>query len=812
MYQPRRGSDRSVSALLFVTLLAAWSAGTALGATHIWTGLDGASWSSAGNWDNGVPAGAADTAIVFDSATTPSSTMDIAGGLTLNSMTFTAAASPREILAVAGRSLIFDGADAFINHFNATGTGTTVLRPTVTLNQTLTLNGLNSFDRQFIFRPDAGTSGISGNGGLRVQSGVFATNGNNTYTGATVVSGGLLGGSTSAAFGNSSSVTVESGGGIQLFGTGTVNVNRPLFLSGSGDGVVTTYALAATSGAGNTSGGTKAWAGEITLLGNSTMRFFGGSPLALTGASPLDLNGHTASFITSSGATNAISLSKPIQGSGGITVNADPSSGGVNLVSDANTFTGAVHVANGFLGVSSNQALGNSDNVLTLDGGGLRAQSIFVFSTSLVIPESRKILIGSGGATFSGRATPSSSEALVLQTSLSGSNPIRIERQVRFDAANTFDGTLTLMPGASLTIAADAALGDHASQLRFEGTAASPSVLKMPTPVSLSAARTFEISGETARLDVIGGSEILSSFSGPGRLLLNQIGSGTVVLGGTNTHAGGTRLLSGGFFQIDNDSAFGASGSPLAVAGGWLKAGGNLEIPGTRPTRIETFGTLIDTNGFEMILNNDIEDGDAFAGFDIQKQGAGTLVYNGNAPEGHFRIDEGNFGGSGSVKRLSLSREVVFSPGNSTGLFSVSEDFNVIQDFEFSFDVRLLMELGDTSRGQGYDALDVGGTARLDGSLLLQLVNGFQDRVSFTDTFTLLQSGNLTGEFLNAANGQRLSTVDGLGSFIVSYGPESPFDPTSVVLSAYLAVPEPGALGIVGMACGLMLRRPRRHR
>jgi hypothetical protein len=51
-----------------------------------------------------------------------------------------------------------------------------------------------------------------------------------------------------------------------------------------------------------------------------------------------------------------------------------------------------------------------------------------------------------------------------------------------------------------------------------------------------------------------------------------------------------------------------------------------------------------------------------------------------------------------------------------------------------------------------------------------------------------LAATSLSGQFDNAVNGQRLATVDGLGSFIVNYGAGSAFNPNQIVLSNYLII------------------------
>ena len=67
----------------------------------------------------------------------------------------------------------------------------------------------------------------------------------------------------------------------------------------------------------------------------------------------------------------------------------------------------------------------------------------------------------------------------------------------------------------------------------------------------------------------------------------------------------------------------------------------------------------------------------------------------------------------------------------------------------------------------------------------LSLINGAAPLAS--QTFVILDANSLFGAFDNVANGERLSTTDGLGSFVVKYGTGSAFDPSQIVLSNFLA-------------------------
>src|SRR5205823_4833095 len=74
------------------------------------------------------------------------------------------------------------------------------------------------------------------------------------------------------------------------------------------------------------------------------------------------------------------------------------------------------------------------------------------------------------------------------------------------------------------------------------------------------------------------------------------------------------------------------------------------------------------------------------------------------------------------------------------------------------------------------------------GALHVLLWSGFAPNITSADQFPIVLSTlPITGQFTNVANGQRLMTDDGSGSFIVTY------NPGSIVLSNYQPgpVPEP---------------------
>jgi hypothetical protein len=109
----------------------------------------------------------------------------------------------------------------------------------------------------------------------------------------------------------------------------------------------------------------------------------------------------------------------------------------------------------------------------------------------------------------------------------------------------------------------------------------------------------------------------------------------------------------------------------------------------------------------------------------------------------------------------------------------------------------------------------VTGSVSLGGALVLSFANDFQTQLLGSETFTLLTAADpITGNFSDVVNGARLETADGLGSFIVNYGPSSPYGADSVVLSQPQGIPEPStwlmlAIGALVLTEGLRIRSAR---
>ncbi len=82
-----------------------------------------------------------------------------------------------------------------------------------------------------------------------------------------------------------------------------------------------------------------------------------------------------------------------------------------------------------------------------------------------------------------------------------------------------------------------------------------------------------------------------------------------------------------------------------------------------------------------------------------------------------------------------------------------------------------------------HDIVNVTGDAFLGGELELALGEGMAPTSG--QTFIVFSADSLLNFFSNVTNNQRLNTVDGAGSFVVHYGPDSAFDPNQIVLTDF---------------------------
>jgi hypothetical protein len=200
-----------------------------------------------------------------------------------------------------------------------------------------------------------------------------------------------------------------------------------------------------------------------------------------------------------------------------------------------------------------------------------------------------------------------------------------------------------------------------------------------------------------------------------------------------------------------------------------------------------------------------------------------------SAAPGVLRVHPaGSVGGDGTVVG-GADVEGVLSPGDDKGGSGVSA---LLQDLGYVFDSERLLRIegdlalspgaelqidlagpDDSGRGVGYDAVEATGAVVLGGVLSVDVAPAVLASLTAGDTFTVLVGAcGVSGRFDNAPSGVAFPLVGGAGWMRAHYGPGSPYDPNSVVVTSYSTVPEPAQpllLAVAASALGLR-RRSRR--
>jgi hypothetical protein len=185
-------------------------------------------------------------------------------------------------------------------------------------------------------------------------------------------------------------------------------------------------------------------------------------------------------------------------------------------------------------------------------------------------------------------------------------------------------------------------------------------------------------------------------------------------------------------------------------------------------------------SGFYGITTLNVNNGGVIGGFGTV---ASTLNIGGNNPTFSLPIS------------LNVNNGGKIAPGMSASILNVLGNVNFLGDTS-----ELEIEIGGTSVGTQYDQLNVSGIASLNGILDVSFINGFNNLVLNSDSFTILNAASINGLFDNITFG-RVKTSDGAGSFLAS------IVGNSLVLSDFQITPAPEpstalllGLGLVGLS------------
>lgn len=262
--------------------------------------------------------------------------------------------------------------------------------------------------------------------------------------------------------------------------------------------------------------------------------------------------------------------------------------------------------------------------------------------------------------------------------------------------------------------------------------------------------------------------------------LWNKIGgNSTIYLGTTN---GGATV---GELNIDtpnkyNIAGFGtmtfestAANSKLTIVQGDLEFQAAVALSNDVDVDIPS-GKIVE-------FNNDV----SLNGFQLIQAGAGTMMFNnlvtGAAP---MAAAAGTLGGNGVIDGDLHNDGANVAPGSSAGILTV------LGDYVQSSNGSLTVEIGGQDPGTGHDVLVVDGTASLDGTINIELINDYVP--SMGDVYQIIQAGNISGGF-------GVVNADGL------------WDLSNLAVDGTIrAVPEPTSLVLLILGGMLFLLRRRR--
>jgi len=455
---------------------------------------------------------------------------------------------------------------------------------TMTINNPITLTADGIIDTQYTHNSTfngAISDGASTFGITKIGSRNIILGGNSTYDGPTVLSGGSTYVSHNNALGSTVGDTTITG--TLTLTSGGMVVNEPLNLNGT----LRTYA-----------GGTATYAGDVTLLANSSF---------------------SAKYTTST-------LKVTGEVSGGYTLRIGSEPGNVILEGN-NSYTGGTNIVAGVLSVSSDANLGAAGTGVSLGNATLRTTGSGGFSTTRPITLTADATLNtqnSGNSNYNGIIggdfgfTKTGTSNLFLRGN------------------NTYTGE-TILTSATTYVGANNALGTTAGGSTVE-SAATLSVetnYTTPEPLTLNGGLLRTSAQGTTRTwagDIVLGAAnsaiqaknitsagtlvVNGNISGAYPLTIGRYETGIVRLGGTNTHSAGT-VLNRGTLQFSTAENLGAVDAGLTFSGGTLQyigSTGNLNI--YQPITLNADATIIG-NGNALFLRRPITDGAGTHGYTL---------------------------------------------------------------------------------------------------------------------------------------------------------------------------------------------------
>lgn len=549
-------------------------------------------WGNSANWQDGTIADGANFFANFTNDITGDITVGLDAPRTIGNLVF----GDSSIGTPGG--WILDNNGSITNVLTLAGT-----------TPTITVNALASGRVATI------SLALAGNSGLRKDGlGTLVLSGSNTYTGATVVTGGILRLTNGSALGGSATVTMSSPAQLELSGGLTFGSGSTITINGSGG--------ANFAGSLQSASGVNAWAGNV-VIGSS------GSRLGAQTGATLDISGVISS---------AVGFNLTVR-------NADQT--GTTILSGANTYNGSTTVL-GRLSVAQIGSLGSLSSNLGAPTTAGNAQ------INLGLGENTATLIYTGSGESTDRvlriASTNTSGAAIDQ---SGTGLLRFTSNLSQDATAVGTRTMTLTGSSAGTGEFAGGIADANA-----GTGRFTSLTKAGTGTwTLSGANTYSgvttLNGGTLQVTTLANINTNSSIgrgSAAGSAADWVFGGGTLLYN-TTAPASTNRL-----FTLGNANGLTATINSSAAASAdflSLTGPGNIAFGGSGARALTLTGSNLGNNTFAPLL------GDGAGGAtSLLKSGSGLWILTGaNSYSGTTTIGNGGGVNAGTL-RLSGSGTV----------------------------------------------------------------------------------------------------------------------------------------------------------
>ncbi|MEI6515714.1 MAG: autotransporter-associated beta strand repeat-containing protein, partial [bacterium] len=503
-------------------------------ANSTWIGTGGTSWSTASSWVGSTAPTAGLTILVFGDpaavTTTANNDFSAAGSSTFAGLTF-----QNSSYTLTGNSATLTG-----NVLNNTGS-----------LQTISLTGLVLGTGNHNFNTGTGTialgSPISSVGGLTVLgTGTLTLSGDNSYTGPTSVSIGLLnltGTLSGTAITVSGGALTESAAGVIASGSALTVSGGTATLSGANTytgGTTLSGGILNVSADSNLGTATSSSAGTLTFSGGTLL--FGGAftianrPVVLSTVGNLDTSlnsGTIASIISGAGSLNKATT-------------------GILTLSGANTYTGGTTLSAGTLNLGNTTALGATASTLTISDGTTLDGSVTIANAN---PQS-----WNGNFTFSGASgslnlgtgtvTPNASRTVTVTANtltvggVIGGGAIALTKAgngtLTLAGVNTYTGGTTINAGTlSVATINTTGAGNLGSLSASVGTLTLGGGVLQYTGSSTTFSSPWNLVTATGSgIDVVANTLTITTAAPATSGSLTKSGAGTLILTGVNLYTG----------------------------------------------------------------------------------------------------------------------------------------------------------------------------------------------------------------------------------------------------------------------------------